>query len=110
MLTKRQFTVRLSEKEYERLVRKAQDCGLSMSAYMRQIINGYHPKEAPSMDFYRMMRELKQIGNNLNQIAYVANNTGLIDEDEYHALAALVRRKIRQIEKEVLDPERDGDH
>ena len=92
------------------LERRAQDCGLTMSAYVRQIINGYHPKEAPSMDFYRMMRELKQIGNNLNQIAYVANNTGLIDEDEYHAMATLVRQKIRQIEKEVLDSERDGDH
>ena len=104
------FNFRISEKERKLLERRAQDCGLTMSAYVRQIINGYHPKEAPSMDFYRMMRELKQIGNNLNQIAYVANNTGLIDEDEYHAMATLVRQKIRQIEKEVLDSERDGDH
>ena len=110
MQSKRLFNVRLTDHEYERLERKARDCNLSMSSYVRQIINGYHPKEAPSMDFYHMMRELKQIVNNLNQLAYVANNTGLIDEDEYHALAALVRRKIRQIEKEVLDPERDGDH
>lgn len=104
------FNFRISEKERKLLERRAQDCGLTMSAYVRQLINGYHPKEAPSMDFYRMMRELKQIGNNLNQIAYVANNTGLIDEDEYHAMATLVRQKIRQIEKEVLDSERDGDH
>ena len=110
MITKRQFTVRLSSKEYELLLRTAQDCGLSMSAYVRQIINGYKPKEAPSMDFYRMMQELRAIGNNINQIAYVANMTGLIDEDSYHAMAHLVRRKIREIEKEVLEPEKNGDH
>ena len=56
-----------------------------------------------------MMKELKQIGNNLNQIAYVANSTGNIDGQEYHAMAVWLRQKIREIEKGVLETENGND-
>ena len=104
------FNFRLSEIERGRLERNAKKCGLSMSAYVRQVINGYKPREAPSMDFYKMTRELKEIGNNLNQIAYVANATGQIDAEEYQAIVSELRERVRRIETELLETGEYGDH
>ena len=96
------FNFRLSEKEHRRLKRRAKSCGLSMSGYVRQIINGYKPREAPPADYFSMTRELKEIGNNLNQLAFVANATGLINEGAYYEEAIRLRRSLQRIERAVV--------
>lgn len=95
------FNFRLNEKEHKRLKRRATSCGLSMSGYIRQIINGYKPREAPPADYFAMTRELKEIGNNLNQLAFVANATGLIDESEYYKEVIRLRDALWRIEQAV---------
>lgn len=95
------FNFRLDEKEHRRLDRKAKSCGLTKSAYVRQIINGYKPKETPPADYFAMTRELKEIGNNLNQLAFVANATGLIDESEYYKEVIRLRDALWRIEQAV---------
>lgn len=96
------FNFRLNEKEHRRLKRRAKSCGLSMSGYIRQIINGYKPRESPPADYFAMTRELKEIGNNLNQLAFVANATGLIDAAAYYEQVVRLRDSLRRIEKTVL--------
>ncbi len=103
------FNFRISESDSRLLTEKAKACGLSRSAYLRKLLHGHQPKELPPLDYYKMMKELKQIGNNLNQIAYVANSTGNIDGQEYHAMAVWLRQKIREIEKGVLETENGND-
>ena len=103
------FNFRISESDNRLLADNAKACGLSKSAYLRKLLHGYKPKTLPPLDYVRMMKELKQIGNNLNQIAFVANSTGTIDRHEYHTMALLVRKKIREIEKGVLEPENGHD-
>ena len=103
------FNFRISESDSRLLTEKAKACGLSRSAYLRKLLHGHQPKELPPLDYYKMMKELKQIGNNLNQIAYVANSTGNIDGQEYHAMALLVHQKILEIEKGVLESENGND-
>lgn len=96
------FNFRLTEKEHRRLQRRAKSCGLTMSAYVRQIINGYKPRESPPADYYSMTREIKAIGNNLNQLTFMANATGLIDEAAYFENAAQLRDALKRIEKAVV--------
>ncbi len=96
------ITLRLSEVEYSRITRRAKSCGLSKSAYVRQLIVGYEPRESPPADYFAMTRELKEIGNNLNQLAFVANATGLIDEAAYYEQVVRLRDSLRRIEKAVL--------
>lgn len=64
---------RLNRKEAEALDKKVKKSGLSREAYLRHLINGVVPRDAPTPDYYAMMRELHQIGNNLNQIAQKAH-------------------------------------
>lgn len=95
------ITLRLSEAENRRITRSARSCGLTKSAYVRQLIVGYKPRESPPADYFAMTRELREIGNNLNQLAFVANATGLIDEDAYYEQVARLRESLRRIEKAV---------
>lgn len=104
--------MRLSEVENRRIARRAKSCGLTKSAYVRQIINGYKPRESPPADYFAMTSELKEIGNNMNQLSFVANATGLIDEAAYYENVIHLCDSLRRIEKAVLgvtDDDEGGD-
>ena len=64
---KKQFW--LNENENKMLKEKSKKTGLSEAEYLRCLIEGYNPKEKPDEEFYKIMRNLRAIGNNLNQIA-----------------------------------------
>ena len=69
----------LSEKEYSELNRKAKIAGLPKSTVIRMLLCNYEPKEKPDARFYKAMRQLSAIGNNINQLAVKANTLGFID-------------------------------
>lgn len=75
-------------------------------AYLRQLINGLVPKNAPPPDYYSMMRELHQIGNNLNQIAQKAHVLNVIDVQQYDREVRKFRQAVEQITEAVVLPER----
>jgi hypothetical protein len=96
----------LNEAESQRLRDNAKKTGLSQENYLRSLINGYTPKELPPIDFYIMMRELRAIGSNINQLAVKANTTGYVDEASFEREATQLRRAIMEIQKAVILPER----
>ena len=57
-----------------------------------------------------MTRELKEIGNNLNQLTFVANATGLIDEAAYYEEVVRLRDALRRIEQAVMGQESSRDN
>ena len=73
----------LTEEEYATLKSKVEKTGLSMQSYLRHLISSVQPKEKPSADFFETLKILRQISNNLNQIAARAHSIGLIDAPEY---------------------------
>ena len=67
---------------------------MSREGYCRRILNGATVKEAPSIDSMVMLRELKRIGYNLNEVLKKANAIGLIDVPEMRKSVT----EIRQVE------------
>ena len=65
------------------------------------MIHDYNPREAPPADYFGMTRELKEIGGNLNQIAFMANATGLVDEGRHYEEVTHLRDALRRIEQAV---------
>ena len=74
--------IRFTKDELESLTKKSRKAGLSREGYCRRILNGATVKEAPSIDSMVMLRELKRIGYNLNEVLKKANAIGLIDVPE----------------------------
>ena len=72
----------LDKKEAEAFQKRVRKSGLSREAYLRHLVNGLEPQDAPPPDYYAMMRELHGIGNNLNQIARRLNEQGQIYDTE----------------------------
>lgn len=65
--------VRLSQEEYDTLQCDMRRCNLTQSQYLRALIMKREIRERLPIDYYHMLTELSRIGNNLNQIARIAN-------------------------------------
>ena len=96
----------VNEKELAMLDRKAQRSRLTRAAYIRQLIRGYIPRDAPPPDYYAMMRQLYRIGNNLNQIAQKAHVLNVIDVQWYDAGVRQFEEAVKAITKATNLPKR----
>lgn len=74
--------VRLSQKEKEHLKAQAAACALKMEPYIRKLIMGNIIRPRPPDEYVRLLREINAIGNNINQIAHIANAEHRISEDK----------------------------
>ena len=100
----------ISQKEWvklylEALDKKVKKSGLSREAYLRHLISGVVPRDAPPPDYYSMMRELHRIGNNLNQIAQKAHTLNVVDVQRYDRDMRMFEDTIKKITEAVILPE-----
>jgi hypothetical protein len=106
-----EIKVRLNPHETDTLNKRVKKSGLSRESYLRHLINGLVPTDAPSPDYHAMMRELRAIGNNLNQIAQKAHALNAIDVKRYDENAAALNKALVEITNAVMLPrkiERNG--
>ena len=94
----------LSEKESEAFNQKVKKSGLSREAYLRHLINGLVPKDAPPPEYFSMMKELHSIGNNLNQISLKAHTLNVIDVQRYDEECRALEKAIKNITTAVILP------
>jgi len=73
------FELRLSKDEYYDLTRKARKAGLTTAAFVRMAVAGKEVMEAPSADVPLLIREVRRVGSNINQILKIANTRGLLE-------------------------------
>ena len=92
---------RAENDRFKKLVKKS---GLSQEGYIRHIINGLIPTEAPPPDYYTMMRQLHGMATNLNQVAQKANVLNVIDVKRYDENVAKLNKAIVEITNAVMLP------
>lgn len=92
-------------KDEDKLLKvKASKVGLCEAELIRNLIIGFEPKEKPDNRFYEVMREMRAIGNNLNQIARKANSLNFVDYPLYKNEAEKWNEFMLEIKKEFLLP------
>ena len=96
---------RLNRKEAETLDKNVKKSGISREAYLRHLITGVVPKDAPPPDYYSMMRELHKVGNNLNQIAQKAHTLKVIDVKRYDEAVREYEAVVKLIMEAVVMPQ-----
>lgn len=99
-----EIKVRLNRKEAESLNKRVKKSRLSREAYLRHLINGRVPRDAPPPDYFSMMRELYHVGNNLNQIAQKAHMLNVIDVQRYDAAVRQFDDIVKRITEAVIKP------
>lgn len=92
--------VRLSQKEKEHLKAQAAACALKMEPYIRKLIMGSVIRPRPPDEYVRLLREINAIGNNINQIAHIANAQQYISEDKIETVLQMqndIMRLVRSV-------------
>ena len=98
---------RFSPEEYNTLCNNAERCGLTHSAYLRHLINGYKPKEKPDKEFYDVLRQLSSISNNLNQLTAKANSLGFIDIPILKKMSDEISNLTEEILLKFINPDKE---
>jgi len=99
-----QIITRLDRDENERFKKFVKKSGLSQEAYVRSLIDGLVPTDAPPPDFFAMMRELHYIGVNMNQIAQKAHALNVLDSKRYDDNAEMLKKDVVEIINAVMLP------
>ena len=92
--------VRLSPKEKEHLKAQAAACALKMEPYIRKLIMGNIIRPRPPDEYVKLLREINAIGNNINQIAHIANAERHISKDKIEEVINLqndIMRLVRSV-------------
>ena len=69
----------LNDKELATLDRKVKKAGRSREAFIRNAVADIQIKEAPPADLYKLIWEIRRVGNNIDQILMTANTKGILN-------------------------------
>ena len=69
----------LNDKEFEAFKEKAKRSSRSREAFIRRAIQEVQIKELPPADLYKLIWEIRRVGNNIDQILMIANSKGILN-------------------------------
>ncbi len=89
--------VRVTADQRRKIRERADECGLPVSTFVRKVAMGSIPRARPRRLEKKAVYHLGRIGNNLNQLARVANASGQVSEERHlrvitEELLAAIRR------------------
>ena len=92
---KKQFW--LNETEENILKEKAKKANISEAEFLRNCINGFEVREKPYENFYHVLRDLRGIATNINQLARSANRYG------YYSDAETYKKDFQKVSDFIVD-------
>ena len=93
------MVIRFTRAEMDALTKKARKAGLTTGAFVRMAVAGKEIMEAPPADLPLLIREVRRVGSNINQLLVIANTRGFPD-------SAMIRKAFeenRAVEKLIGD-------
>lgn len=74
--------LRLNQDEWERLRYLSKSTGLNQEQVLRKVLMDAPLLERPTADYIKMSRQIAALGNNLNQLAHIANASGKVSNTD----------------------------
>ena len=94
-------SLRLDDREYNKLKEWSAATNRTMSDYLRELLEDNQPIEFPPIEYQEVLRELRKIGINLNQLASKAHTLGFVDERDYKAESDRLWRVVAELSSQV---------
>ena len=69
--------IRVTPKEFKTIMNKSSESGLTASEFIRRSVMGKTIHAAPPAEFNELIREIKRVGSNLNQMLRKLNMAGI---------------------------------
>lgn len=89
------FSLWLNDMEFAYLAKQAEIAGLKKEPFIRKLIMGTQIRPRPPDEYVRLAREVNVIGNNINQIAHIANAEQHISTDKIAKVLQMQNELIR---------------
>ena len=96
--------VKLDQDEFNHLMELVEQSRLSRESYIRMLISGVIPKAAPSKELLEITRLLRNIANNINQVAKAANSNCSINVETYKDNYIELQKLIDEIMVQIRAP------
>ena len=94
-----EMKIRFTRAELDALTKKSRKAGLSREGYCRRILNGAVVKEAPPAELPLLIREVRRVGYNIDQLLMIARTKNwLVVKELEKALESN-----RAVEKLIVD-------
>ena len=77
----------LNQTEDNLLKEKSKKANISEAEFIRSFINDYKLKEKPDENFYYVLKDLRGIATNVNQLARQANRYQYVDSNKLFSIA-----------------------
>ena len=106
---KNTFLLRMNDYELAALNEKVAKTGYSREAFIRSVLNGNILMETPPIEYHKMINLLRNIANNMNQIAATANSTRIINSEKYNKNLQALNQVITEIMEAILLPKKVND-
>lgn len=97
----KEIKIRLTQLELEKLNNLVNMTGLSREEYLRSLINKVVPANKPTDELVEVIKQLRMIGNNLNQITVIAYKTSSIDVMKYKHESEKFQQEILKIMESI---------
>ena len=91
----------VTEEEREYIKSQAKKGGVNVQEYLRRLVHDKPIIEKPSPEFHDVLKNLRQINNNMNQVAAKANAMNFIDTAKYWANVSELQRVTGRIVEEM---------
>ena len=96
------FHIRFTEKEYERLCKRAEQTGLPKSTYIRFMIDGCSPREKTPAVFWKYINKSNEVSGNLFNLLRTAQRLDVIDAERLETEIDNFRKLYMDIFYEVV--------
>ena len=94
-----EMKIRFTRGELDALTKKSRKAGLSREGYCRRILNGAVVKENPPADVPTLIREVRRVGYNIDQLLLIARARNWLSAKELEKALESNRRT----EKLIMD-------
>lgn len=91
--------VHLNEEEHRYLKEQVELSGFTTEQYLRRLIAGKEIRQRPPEKMTELLRQLSAIGNNINQIAKIANTYKRVTSEELEQVLEMQRTIWKAIEE-----------
>lgn len=94
---KKEIKVRLTNKDLDHLNNLVKESNLSRESYLRMCINGLLPRPAPTKELIEVIEILREIAENMNQIAISVYKQNAMNKSFYMENYEKLQEQINEI-------------
>ena len=100
--------IRVTPEELDEIKKNQDKAGLRLSEYARRLITGEKVVAAPPVELNYLIREIKRVGSNLNQLLRKLNVLGVVHSLELERSISDVREVLKLITQAYRPGKGDG--